>query len=84
MGQARDGLAERLRLRHATAPAIPSTLDKTVLVPVSPIHPRLEQLYVGMQTELLLERRPPIDTLEAAALDAQQILDDWASKRKRS
>jgi ABC-type glycerol-3-phosphate transport system substrate-binding protein len=64
-------------------PVISANLAKTVTVPVSPIQPRLEQLYRDMQDDLLRERRPPRAALEDAALEAQRLLDEWQSSRTR-
>jgi ABC-type glycerol-3-phosphate transport system substrate-binding protein len=63
--------------------AIATALDKTVPLPIAPIQPQLEQVYRDMQVDLLTEKQPPRDTLELAARDAQKLLDDWRSKRRR-
>jgi multiple sugar transport system substrate-binding protein len=64
-------------------PAIASSLSKSAAVPVSPVQPQLEHVYRRMQDEFLLGRQVPKAALEAAARDAQQILDDWRSRRRR-
>jgi ABC-type glycerol-3-phosphate transport system substrate-binding protein len=65
-------------------PAISASLRQTVPVPVAPIHPRLEQIYQDMQGDVLREHRPPRDVLDAAARDAQRLLDEWHATRTRS
>jgi ABC-type glycerol-3-phosphate transport system substrate-binding protein len=64
-------------------PVISANLAKTIAVPVSPIQPRLEQMYREMQDDLLRERRPPRAALEDAALEAQRLLDEWQATRTR-
>ena len=64
-------------------PVVSASLARSVPVPNSPIQSQLEQLYRQMQDDLLMARLAPADTLENAARDAQQLLDDWHAKRKR-
>ena len=78
-----DARAE-LGSTHPFWPEISASLAKTVRLQVSPIQPHLEQSYRKMQEDLLSERLTPRDALEAAARDAQQLLDDWHAKRKRA
>jgi maltose-binding protein MalE len=73
--------ANKLATTQPFWPAISASLDKTVRVPVSPIQPRLEQIYRDMQDDLLRERRPPRTALEDAALEAQRLLDAWQASR---
>jgi ABC-type glycerol-3-phosphate transport system substrate-binding protein len=76
----RAGLAST----HPFWQALSTSLARSVSVPVSPIQPQLEQRYRQMQAEILGERLSPRDALEAAARDAQRLLDDWHAKRKRA
>ncbi len=64
--------------------AVTSALSKSVAVPTSPIHPRLEQVYRDMQSAILTDWQAPRDVVEAYARTAQQLLDEWQSKRRRA
>ena len=73
-----------LETTHPFWPAVRASLTRSVPVPTTPIQPHLEQIYRQMQAEVFLERRAPADALQGAARDAQQLLDEWHSARKRS
>lgn len=62
-------------------PSIVASLNRGVAMPISPIQPRLERMYLGMQDELLLGGRPSRDVLEGAAREAQHLLDEWNARR---
>jgi multiple sugar transport system substrate-binding protein len=73
-----------LRAAHPFWATIGASIAKSVPVPIAPIQPRLEQIYRSMQAAILLERRSSNDALESAARDAQQLLDNWNAKRRRT
>jgi ABC-type glycerol-3-phosphate transport system substrate-binding protein len=75
--------ANRLASSQPLWPAITASLTQTIPVPVSPIQPRLEQIYRDMQDDFLRERRAPRTALEDAAMDAQRLLDGWQASRTR-
>jgi ABC-type glycerol-3-phosphate transport system substrate-binding protein len=75
--------ANRLGTSQPFWPVISANLDKTIPVSVSPIQPRLEQVYRDLQDDFLRERRPPRTALEDAALEAQRLLDAWQASRQR-
>ncbi|MFN8523496.1 MAG: extracellular solute-binding protein [Chloroflexota bacterium] len=65
-------------------PVVTANLKNNISVPTTSIQPQFEQVYMDMNEAIFFERQKPKEALDAGARRAQQLLDDWNSKRKKS
>ena len=71
----------------ATTPftsVIESGVRRSVPVPSLPISAHLDDIARTVQIEIIAQQQRPHPMLESAARTAQQVLDDWNAKRRRS
>jgi ABC-type glycerol-3-phosphate transport system substrate-binding protein len=65
-------------------PTVARSVERSILVPGLPISAQLDDIARDAQTQIIASQRPPQPVLEAAARDAQQLLDLWHAQRKRN
>jgi ABC-type glycerol-3-phosphate transport system substrate-binding protein len=64
-------------------PSVEASLRRGIAMPISPLQPRLERVYQGMEDSIIGESRAPRDVLDDAARKAQRLLDEWNAGRAR-
>ena len=68
---------ERLSAQNPHWDAVKASLERAEFIPVSTIHPQLQEIVANMQDAILFEQLTPAEALETYAEEAQALLDEW-------